>query len=195
MCRRLSARDDARCRRSRWAGAISRAHPPRGTRDRLSPAWSTGRGADERCWARWFSSHGIDATDAAADQPAGIGRMGMTSTDSPGKIVKWGWFSNSLAAAACESARTTAKAPMTETAAWCFSTQAFQAAMPSCSLARRSASGSAVHAFMRGLVLLPRKTARYVLFVVMRFPFLYGLWAETRVRNSGVGARRSGSFT
>src|SRR5581483_974899 len=48
--------------------------------------------------------------------------------------------------------------PMAETATWCCSTQAFQAAMPSCSLARRSASGSAIHAFMRGLVLLPRKT-------------------------------------
>src|SRR5215467_10091791 len=148
--------------------------------------------------------------DVAADQAPGIGRTGMTSTDSPGKIVKCGCFSNSLAAASCDSARTTMKAPislltssmprpviffvlpsgppMAETAAWCFSTQAFQAAMPCCSLARLSASGSAIHAFMRELVLLPRKTARYVSFVVMRFPFLYGLWAETRVRNSGAGA-------
>ena len=38
----------------------------------------------------------------AADQPAGIGRTGITSTDSPGKMVKCGWFSNSLAAASCE---------------------------------------------------------------------------------------------
>ena len=50
--------------------------------------------------------------------------------------------------------------PMVETAELCFSTQAFQAAMPSCSLARRSGSESPIHAFMRGLVLLPRKTAR-----------------------------------
>ena len=59
--------------------------------------------------------------------------------------------------------------PMTETAAWCFSNQAFQAAMPSCSLTRLSASGSAIHVFMRALVLLPRKTARNVSLVLMRF--------------------------
>src|SRR5262249_29458233 len=69
MCRRLSAPDDARCRRSRWAGAISRAHPPRGTRDRLSPASLPGRDAGERRWAWWLSSHWIaerviDRTDA-----------------------------------------------------------------------------------------------------------------------------------
>src|SRR5947207_9206083 len=81
--------------------------------------------------------------DVAADQVPGIGRTGMISTDSPGKIVKCGCFSNSLAAASCDSARTTMKAPislltsamprsviffvlpsgppMAETAAWCFS--------------------------------------------------------------------------
>src|SRR5712672_1366825 len=62
--------------------------------------------------------------------------------------------------------------PMTETAARCFSTQAFQAAIPSRSLAPLSASGSAIHAFMRGLVLLPRKTARKVSFVLIGFPFV-----------------------
>ena len=44
---------------------------------------------------------------SAVGYPAGIGRTGITSTDSPGKIVKCGWFSKSLAAASCESARTT----------------------------------------------------------------------------------------
>src|SRR6478735_9293242 len=62
--------------------------------------------------------------------------------------------------------------PMTETAVWCFSNQAFQAAIPSRSLARLSASRSAIHIFMRGLVLLPRKTARYVSFVLIGFPFV-----------------------
>lgn len=37
----------------------------------------------------------------------GTGRHSMTSTASPGKMEKWGWFSNSLAAAACDSADTT----------------------------------------------------------------------------------------
>jgi hypothetical protein len=42
-----------------------------------------------------------------ASQAPGIGRTGMTSTESPGKFMKWGCFSNILAAASCESARTT----------------------------------------------------------------------------------------
>jgi hypothetical protein len=58
---------------------------------------------------------------------------------------------------------------MATIAAWCFSTQAFQAAMPCCSLARRSASGSAFHAAQFALVLLPRKTARNVSVVLMDF--------------------------
>ena len=99
----------------------------------------------------------------------------MISTRSPGKIAKCGWFSNSFAAASCEPARTTVKAPislvmsaipfestflvlpsgppMATIAAWCFSTQAFHAAIPCCSVARRSASGSAFQAchFRAGL--------------------------------------------
>jgi hypothetical protein len=43
----------------------------------------------------------------AARYAPGMGRTGMISTDSPGKIAKCGWFSNSFAAASCESARTT----------------------------------------------------------------------------------------
>ena len=43
--------------------------------------------------------------------PAGIGSTGITSTPSPGKWVKWGWFSNSFAAASWLSALTTMKAP------------------------------------------------------------------------------------
>ena len=39
---------------------------------------------------------------AAADQAPGIGRTGMISMHSPGKIVKCGCFSNILAAASCE---------------------------------------------------------------------------------------------
>jgi hypothetical protein len=36
-------------------------------------------------------AHRFDALRCAdADQPAGMGRTGMTSTDSPGKIVKCG---------------------------------------------------------------------------------------------------------
>jgi len=37
----------------------------------------------------------------------GSGRHSIISTESPGKIVKWGWFSNSFAAASCDSACTT----------------------------------------------------------------------------------------
>ena len=50
--------------------------------------------------------------------------------------------------------------PMASIALWCFSTHPFQAAMPSCSFALRSASGIASHAAHLELVLLPRKTAR-----------------------------------
>ena len=42
-----------------------------------------------------------------ARQPPGIGICSMTSTDSPGKIAKCGWFSNIRAAASWDSARTT----------------------------------------------------------------------------------------
>src|SRR4051812_45823351 len=162
--------------------AIRRARPPPGTRDRPSPGWLPERGASERCWAYSFRPYEFEEPEIAADQLPGIGRTGMISIDSPGKIVKCGWFSNSLAAASCEPAVTTMKAPnslltssrprsviffvlpsgppIAETDAWCRSTHACQAAMPSCSLARRSASGSAIHAFMRGLALLPRNTAR-----------------------------------
>jgi hypothetical protein len=48
----------------------------------------------------------------AADQPPGMGKTGITSTASPGKIVKCGWFSKSFAAASFDSARTTVKAPI-----------------------------------------------------------------------------------
>ena len=44
--------------------------------------------------------------------------------------------------------------------AYCTAAQDFQAAMPSCSFARRCASGSASHAARRGPVLLPVNTAR-----------------------------------
>ena len=49
---------------------------------------------------------------ATADQAPGIGNTGITSTASPGKIAKCGWFSKSFAAASFDSARTTVKAPM-----------------------------------------------------------------------------------
>ena len=39
----------------------------------------------------------------------GMASTGMTSTASPGKIAKCGWFSNSPAASSCEAARTTLK--------------------------------------------------------------------------------------
>src|SRR5262245_56923109 len=57
--------------------------------------------------------------------------------------------------------------PIVTMAASCFSTQPFQAAMPSRAFFCRSASGRAFQATIFGLVLLPRKTARKVLFVVM----------------------------
>src|SRR3954451_9732432 len=68
-----------------------------------------------------------------------------------------------------------------------FLTQAFQTAMPSCSFAGLSASESAIHAIMRRLALLPRKTARPLSFVLMGFAFLLGLATETRVRHNGAG--------
>src|ERR1700761_7866986 len=37
---------------------------------------------------------------APPPQPAGMGSTGITSTASPGKTAKWGWFSNIFAAAA-----------------------------------------------------------------------------------------------
>src|ERR1700730_5276169 len=43
---------------------------------------------------------------AGTAQAPGIGRTGMISMHSPGKFVKCGCFSNSLAAASCEAART-----------------------------------------------------------------------------------------
>src|SRR5690349_12280613 len=59
-----------------------------------------------------LSSISTRAKSAAADQALGIGSTGMTSTDSPGKSVKCGCPSNSLAAASCDSARTTMNAPI-----------------------------------------------------------------------------------
>jgi hypothetical protein len=50
-------------------------------------------------------------SSGATDQAPGMGRTGITSTASPGKIVKCGWFSKSFAAASFDSARTTVKAP------------------------------------------------------------------------------------
>src|SRR5947207_6278982 len=131
----------------------------------------------------------------------------MISTRSPGKMAKCGWFSNSFAAASCEPARTTVKAPislamsaipfestflvlpsgppMAAIADWCFSTQAFHAAIPCCSLARRSASGSAFQAAIFALVLLPRKTARNVSLVLMRFLLPLRLTTSSRPRSAG----------
>src|SRR4030081_3738896 len=57
--------------------------------------------------------------------------------------------------------------PSSTSAALCFSTHAFHAAIPCCSLARRSASGSAFQAAIFALVLLPRKTARNVSLVLI----------------------------
>src|SRR5262249_43124723 len=75
-------------------------------------------------------------------------------------------------------------------AAECFPAHAFQAAIPSCCFASRSASGRAFHAVIRGFVLLPRNTARNVSFVLMRFPFLYALRAQTKARYSGAWQNR-----
>src|SRR6516164_9204308 len=117
----------------------------------------------------------------------------MISMESPWKIVKCGCPSKSLAAASCDSARTTVKAamallvlsvpscvtffvfpsgpPMATMALRCLSTQAFQAATPSRSLACRSLSGRASQLARRALVLLPQNTARYALFVLMASPY------------------------
>src|SRR5215831_9549151 len=127
----------------------------------------------------------------------------MISIESPGKIVKCGCPSKILAAASCDSALTTVNAPMlllvssiprsvtlfvlpngppmTTMAFRCLSTHAFQAAMPSRSCARRSLSGRASQAARRGLVLLPKNTARYVLFVLMVSPHLR--WAQGSASN------------
>src|SRR5215470_6837342 len=51
MCRRPLVRDGAQCRQSRWAEAISRVRPLRGTRDRLSPGWWPEHGVSVRYWA------------------------------------------------------------------------------------------------------------------------------------------------
>src|SRR5262249_17797781 len=56
----------------------------------------------------------------------------------------------------------------------------FPSRYPSCCFASRSASGRAFHAVICGFVLLPRNTARNVLFALMRFPFLYALLAQTK---------------
>ena len=53
---------------------------------------------------------------------------------------------------------------------------------PSFCFASRSASGRAFHAVIRGFVLLPRNTARNVLFAFMRFPFPYVLRVQTKAR-------------
>ena len=45
-------------------------------------------------------------SDVERPQATGIGRQGMTSTPSPGKISKCGWRSNMAAAAAWSSAST-----------------------------------------------------------------------------------------
>jgi hypothetical protein len=47
-----------------------------------------------------------DGELGAVRQPPGIGRIGMTSTELPGKSVKCGCFSNILAAASRDRART-----------------------------------------------------------------------------------------
>src|SRR5438132_10927522 len=59
---------------------------------------------------------------------------------------------------------------------------AFQAAIPSFCFASRSASGRAFHAVICEFVLLPRNTARNVLFALMRFPFLYVLRVQTKAQ-------------
>src|SRR5262249_17068318 len=73
--------------------------------------------------------------------------------------------------------------PMPTIAALCFSAHAFQAAIPSCCFASRSASGRAFHAVICGFVLLPRNTARNVLVALMRFPFLFTLCYSKRLCN------------
>lgn len=102
----------------------------------------------------------------------------MISIASPGKIAKCGWFSNSLAASSCEAARTTVNPvralltsvmpfasilrvlpsgpPISTMTSLCFSTQRCQAAMPSRSIAFRSASGLACQAFIFSPLMLPR---------------------------------------
>jgi hypothetical protein len=49
------------------------------------------------------------------------------------------------------------------------------------SFARRSASGREFHDFIFGLVLLPRKTARYVSLVVMRLSLLLVCGLEQKI--------------
>src|SRR5262249_45597030 len=57
-------------------------------------------------------------------------------------------------------------------AARCFSTPAFQAAIPSCVFACRASSERAFQAAMRALVLLPRKMPRNASFVFITSPFV-----------------------
>src|SRR6476660_9418827 len=76
--------------------------------------------------------------------------------------------------------------PMLAMAAWCLSAHAFQAAMPCCSLALRSASGRANQAFALALSLLPRKTARNKLVWVIWVPFLSRRWGrQLRIKDDG----------
>jgi len=130
---------------------------------------------------------------------------GITSTDSPGKIVKCGCFSNAwrrlhanprhegshIVACVCDVVlsdlfRLAQRSAQADDCSRCFSFHDFQAAIPSCFFACRFSSVSSFHSVMP--VLLPRKTTRYVLFVLMRSPFLCALSVETRVRRSDASA-------
>src|SRR6516225_1372657 len=68
--------------------------------------------------------------------------------------------------------------PMPTIAAWCFSTHAFQAAIPSCIFVCRASSERAFQAVIRALVLLPRKIARNVSFVLITSPFVQRSFCE-----------------
>gem|GEM_PF-6704693 len=60
--------------------------------------------ADEKLGHTEMLSH--DSIRGNPRQRVGTGSTGMISTPSPGKMLKWGWFSNIFAASSCEAAST-----------------------------------------------------------------------------------------
>ena len=91
---------------ARWIG-LSRGTPTSVSGIHAAPlSGARGLTRADHGW-RGPGVNGPRALIPAARYAPGMGRTGMISTDSPGKIAKCGWFSNSFAAASCESARTT----------------------------------------------------------------------------------------
>src|SRR5207249_11961717 len=79
VCRLPWVPDGAQCRQSRWAEAIWRARPLRGTRDIVSPGWSPEHGVSVRYWA-YSSLHELPM-DTPRTNEAGPSRHEWVSGD------------------------------------------------------------------------------------------------------------------